>query len=60
MLLITARNIFTDDDDIADYEVEARVNLRRIWWGTVLSHPRKEKASGLLARIAAEMAKEGQ
>jgi hypothetical protein len=55
MLILTVRNVFTDEHDIADYHFQLYINLERIAAGSVLEHQRKDGAAALLRRVADEM-----
>jgi hypothetical protein len=52
MLIVEALNIFTDKDDVADYDVRVRINTAEIWRGPVLNHRRKDGWHQLLRKIA--------
>lgn len=54
-LWITAKNIFTDQDDVADYEVKVGINGRTVWTGFVEEHPMRKGAAELVRRIAHQM-----
>jgi hypothetical protein len=52
VLIVEALNIFTDKNDIADYDVRVRVNMMEIWRGPVLNHRRQDGWHQLLRKIA--------
>lgn len=58
MLIVRARNVFTDPQDHADYDVAVLINQTPIWIGRVEDHDRAAGAETLLERIAAQMREE--
>jgi hypothetical protein len=54
-LWVTAQNVFTDKNDVADYKVKVGINAKLIWEGTILSHERNQGAAALLHTIADAM-----
>lgn len=55
MLVVLARNIYTDSEEKADYHVKVQINDTKIWEGMVFEHWRPAGAAVLLERIAVEM-----
>ena len=55
MLVVLARNVYTDQHEVADYHVRVLINERVIWEGMVVEHLRPDGAAALLERIASDM-----
>jgi hypothetical protein len=52
MLVVEALNIFTDKNDVADYEVKVKINRTTIFQGIIQGHERGLGAGELLRSIA--------